>query len=558
MGQSIEAWLEDENIMTMSWPAKSPDLSPIENVWGDSVLAVYENGRQFESVNDLRAQILISWSKIKVERLKRLMSDMPTRPAAMKTAASDELLPAPPVGRRRYNIAFLCLCVTIICYADRTNIGIALPAFLDSKEQQGQVLSSFFYGYMATQIVGGFCAAKVGAKSVLLTGVIVWTTFDLATIVASRCLACLFLVRAGMGLGEGILFPCMHQISGAWYPLQERSRLVALVSSGSDLGTITALIVSPAILATSGWQRIFVCFGILSFIWVVVYSFLGASDPEHDAFISDEEKRFIVNNRSLHGASSVRDQMAAPLSPSRSAPIHKNVDHINWHVLLTSRPAWAIYLAHFCYNYGWYVLLGWIPQYFRQELHVDLGKNGFSAAIPYVCGYLGVMLFGRLGDLLVAKGHRVLHVRQLMNGIGFFASAFFLYSLRFAQSATSAVILLSLTLFCGRASMAGYWVNMIDIGPRHAAHVMGVSNTIATIPGIIGNLITGQILEKTGSWDLVFGIASFILVLGGIIFHCNASDKSIFKKHSGSAPASLSTDSELDKDGGEEIGLLVE
>ncbi|DAZ95005.1 TPA: hypothetical protein N0F65_003631 [Lagenidium giganteum] len=89
--KSIEAWLEDENIVTMSWPAKSPDLIPIENLWGDLVLAVYENGRQFESVNDLRAQILISWSKIKVERLKRLMSDMPTRMALVLKSAGSKI-----------------------------------------------------------------------------------------------------------------------------------------------------------------------------------------------------------------------------------------------------------------------------------------------------------------------------------------------------------------------------------------------------------------------------------------------------------------------------------
>ncbi|DBA02896.1 TPA: hypothetical protein N0F65_005923 [Lagenidium giganteum] len=89
--KSIEAWLEDENIITMSWPAKSLDLSPIEKLWGDLVLAVYEHGRQFESVNDLRAQILISWSKIKVERLKRLMSEMPTRMALVLKSAGSKI-----------------------------------------------------------------------------------------------------------------------------------------------------------------------------------------------------------------------------------------------------------------------------------------------------------------------------------------------------------------------------------------------------------------------------------------------------------------------------------
>lgn len=369
------------------------------------------------------------------------------------------------------------------------------------------------------QLVGGYFATKLGAKVVLLTGVVVWTLFDLSTVFVAKCSWCLFFARAGMGLGEGILFPCMHQISGAWYPLQERSRLVALVSSGADLGTITALIVSPAILEASGWQRIFIVFGVLSFIWVAVFLVFGVSNPERDPTISRAEKDFILANRTLD-----------PVSHRRQFQSSATVEHevFQWKVLLTSRSAWAIYIAHFCYNYSWYVLLGWIPLYFRQVLHIDLGKNGISAALPYICGYIGALLFGRLGDILVARGFRVLHVRQLMNGIGFFGSALFLFSMRFATNAPSAVALLSLTLYCSRASMAGYWVNMIDIGPNHAAHVMGVSNTFATIPGIVGNVVTGKILAATGRWDVVFGIASLVLVFGGLVFHFNASDQSIY------------------------------
>ncbi|RLN60206.1 hypothetical protein BBJ28_00003715 [Nothophytophthora sp. Chile5] len=442
-----------------------------------------------------------------------------TSPPRKASPSTGDSFAALPEGRRRYLTAFLCLCVSTICYADRTNMGIALPAFVTDKKEQGEVLSAFFYGYMCTQIPGGYFAAKLGVKRVLLTGVIVWTLFDLSTVVVAKCLTCLFFTRAGMGLGEGILFPCMHHIAGAWYPLQERSRLVALVASGSDLGTISALLISPAILATSGWQRIFVVFGVLSLLWVVVYTVLGVSRPEEDPHISVEERSFILRNRTIDPETHRRQSSRAEL----------DTHAMNWRVLLCSRPAWAIYVAHMCYNYSWYILLGWIPQYFQQVLHLDLGKHGgFAAALPYMCGYTGTLLFGRLGDLLVTRGYRELHVRQGLNAFSFLGCAFFLFSLRLAKTAPVAVALLSLTLFTSRAAMAGYWVNMIDVAPNHAAHVMGVSNTFGTIPGIVGNIVTGAILEATGSWDLVFAIAALVLVFGAAFFHCYASDKSIY------------------------------
>ncbi|KAJ0411017.1 hypothetical protein ATCC90586_003619 [Pythium insidiosum] len=437
--------------------------------------------------------------------------------------AGDAAAPMPPpFGRRRYVIAVLSLWITTICYADRTNIGIAIPAFVDDKAQQGQVLAAFFYGYLLTQLPGGFLAARFGAKPVLLAGVVVWTLFDLATVLVSGWLPVLCLARVGMGLGEGILFPCMHQLASAWYPSAERSRLVAFVSGGSDLGTVVALIVSPVVMHKAGWPRIFELFAVVSFSWVLVFALYGGSRPETDRFTSARERAYITAHRSASSSS----------SSSASA------SSMNWRVLLTSRPAWAVYAAHFCHNYGWYVLLGWIPQYFRQALHLDLGTHGVTAALPYFCGYLGVLLFGRLGDALVARGVRVRRVRQTINAIAFFGSALCLFLIRWVTSAAGAVAMLSLTLFLGRAALAGYWVNMIDIAPGRAAHVMAVSNTIATVPGIVGNVVTGQILAATGRWDVVFAIAAAVLVVGGVVFHLWASDQSIYAAASDELEAS--------------------
>jgi MFS family permease len=321
-----------------------------------------------------------------------------------------------------------------------------------------------------------------------------------------------------MGLGEGVLFPSLHQIAGSWYPLQERSYLVALVASGIDLGTILSLVVAPLILNAWGWPWIFGVFGALSLLWVLAFAVWGYSRPEDDPHISGQELDFIQRNRTADHPGHV----AVDADEDKSA--------VDWRVLLGSRAAWAVYVAHICTNYSWYVLLGWSPQYCQQVLKIDL--DGGVAAIPYVAGYAGTMLFGRLGDwFVVTYGARELHVRQGMNALSLLGSAFFLYSLRFAQSAGVAVTLMAFALFTSRASNAGFWVNMIDIGaPSHAAHVMGVSNTLATIPGIVGNVVTGKILAATGDWNMVFGVAAAVAVVGAVVFHFNASDESIFAR----------------------------
>jgi ACS family sodium-dependent inorganic phosphate cotransporter len=278
------------------------------------------------------------------------------------------------------------------------------------------------------------------------------------------------------------------------------------------------------------------------------FFFFGTSLPEENSTITEEEKKYILENRSpypcRHGTNTTTN---IPLLRRQQQEQVSLNPHFQWKILFTSRSAWAIYVAHFCNNYGWYVLLGWIPQYFRQVLKINLGKNGISAAFPYICGYFGVLLFGKMSDYLIANGYRVLKIRQLMNGIAFFGSAFFLFVLRYATNTSMAIGFLSLTLFFGRASTTGYWINMIDIGPNHAGHIMGVSNTIATIPGIVGNIITGKILEATGDWDIVFMIASLILIFGGFFFHCNASDQSIYHRSTSNLFSPLKQDNDQDQ-----------
>lgn len=202
---------------------------------------------------------------------------------------------------------------------------------------------------------------------------------------------------------------------------------------------------------------------------------------------------------------------------------------IPWRTLLTNRHLWVIYMAHTSFNYTWYVLLGWLPTYFHDHLGLDLKDNQLLAATPYMCGYLGLLVAGRVSDHLIAQGVRTLYVRRWMNAIASFFPALALYLLKFANTPAVAIVLLSGALSTGRASTSGYWINMIDVGPEYAGQIMGISNTIATVPGIVGNLITGYILQQTKSWNMVFNVAAGVSAMGGILFACFSTDRNVFK-----------------------------
>lgn len=72
-------WLMDNVVSVMAWPSSSPDMNPIENLWGHLARVVYANGRQYETEEDLRESILHAWDTIPPELLKKLATSMTRR-----------------------------------------------------------------------------------------------------------------------------------------------------------------------------------------------------------------------------------------------------------------------------------------------------------------------------------------------------------------------------------------------------------------------------------------------------------------------------------------------
>jgi len=62
--------------------------------------------------------------------------------------------------------------------------------------------------------------------------------------------------------------------------------------------------------------------------------------------------------------------------------------------------------------------------------------------------------------------------------------------------------------------ISAYGVNHLDVSPAHAGVLMGISNTIATIPGIIGVAVAGFIVEATNSFSAVFLLIVVVYAVG--------------------------------------------
>jgi MFS transporter, ACS family, solute carrier family 17 (sodium-dependent inorganic phosphate cotransporter), other len=412
---------------------------------------------------------------------------------------------------RRYLVVFLAFMSVFVCYIDRVNISVAIIPMAEdlgwSLSTQGTVLSSFFVGYLLLQIVGGRLADRFGGKVVLGTGVLLWSLFTILTPPAAWMgFTMLLLIRIGMGMGEAVTFPSIYSLYSKWVPLSERSRAVGLTNSGIPFGTVFALVVTPIIVQKLGWEWAFYLFGGVGVLWYAIWQLSVTARPQQHPAVSPAELEIIE-------ATSAVGEVGDP--PKISA-------------FLKSGPVWAIIIAHFCNNWSLYVLLSWLPTFVNKGLGVDYASVGWVTMIPHIASFIFLNVAGNVADMMIRSGMEVGRVRKIMQTIGFGGIATALAIVGSVESAWMAIAIMTVGNALGAFVTGGFVVNHMDIAPRHAGTLMGITNTAGTIPGIIGVSVSGYILEVTGSWALVFQVAAGVTLVGLVVFLLLSSGKKIF------------------------------
>jgi ACS family sodium-dependent inorganic phosphate cotransporter len=304
-----------------------------------------------------------------------------------------------------------------------------------------------------------------------------------------------------------VAFPANYNLLGRWIPALERSRSVAFTLSGIPAGTLFAVTVTPWVVVHYGWPAIFYLFGVFGLVWFAFWWWLGGDRP---AIAVDDEpvEQIPVDRDSL-------DREPAVIASVEEVEISSRTP---WRSILSHMPVWAIIVAHFCNNWGLFVLLSWLPSYFSSQLGVNLGAVWLYVAPPWIANFLGSIFAGWLADRMIARGWPITRVRKLMQTVAFAGPAAALITLASVNDAVTAVILLTITLgLCG-GSMAGFASNHLDISPQHAGVLFGISNTAASIPGIVGVALTGYLVDLSGSFATAFYVTAGVLLFGLAVY----------------------------------------
>lgn len=408
-----------------------------------------------------------------------------------------------PVWPRRHGVVALCFLACLVAYTDRVNISVAAVAMKEelhwSQTEKGFVLSAFFVGYMAFMIAAGWLAARYGGRRVLGAAVLAWSAFTLLTPAAARAgFGALIAARVAMGVGEAAMFPAVVELYTRWVPVGERGRAMARVLTGIPMGTVAGLLGAGWIVGRAHWSVVFYAFGAVGVVWAVAWFARVRNDPRQDPHVGAEERALLAE---LGGGETDATRPATPV----------------WKLLRHGR-VWAYFAAYFATTWVLYVLVSWLPSYFRDVQGMSIGGAGLVSAAPWLSMAVVTNVAGVAADRMLRRGASLTATRKQLQAIALLGSAAFLVAARDAHSPA-----LALALLCGAAgtlgcAWSGFAPNALDVAPRQAAVLTGIGNTFATIPGIVGVSVTGWLVEVTGTYAAAFVLTAAVAGAGAVVY----------------------------------------
>ncbi|CAG7816241.1 unnamed protein product [Allacma fusca] len=381
-----------------------------------------------------------------------------------------------------------------------------------TREQQGIILGSFFWGHVITQIPGGILAQKYGPKWPLGYGILFTSLLAIVTPIAARwSITALIIVRILQGLVGGVVWPAMHLLLGKWAPPDERSKLVSIVYAGPQFGTAAATIACGYLIdwnVFGGWPSAFYVLGGLSLVWFIFWVWLMNDAPKTHPTISPEELAYIEG--------SIGEQCSGKHVPTP------------WRAILTSVPVWAILIAHVGEDYGLYTLLTELPTYMKTVLHFNIRENSWMSALPQLVRWLFSIVLTYFADYLIHKKIlRVVTVRKLCNTIAHWGAGAALVGVSYLGcDPVMTVVVLTLAVGINGAVNGGCITNHVDIAANHAGILMGITNTAANTCGILAPFVAGLLTNEAATidrWQIVFFIAAGVYVFNNLVYLLFAS-----------------------------------
>ncbi|XP_012510076.1 PREDICTED: solute carrier family 17 member 9 isoform X5 [Propithecus coquereli] len=381
---------------------------------------------------------------------------------------------------------------TCLLYCARASVPVCTVAMSQdfgwNKKEAGIVLSSFFWGYCLTQVVGGHLGDRIGGEKVIVLSASAWGSITAATPLLAHLggahLVCMTLSRVLMGLLQGVYFPALTSLLSQKVRESERAFTYSTVGAGSQIGTLLTGVVGSALLEWHSWQSVFYFSGSLTLLWAWYVH------------------RYLLREKDLVLALGVL---------VRGLPVSRH-SKVPWRQLFRKPSVWAAVFSQLCSACSFFILLSWLPTFFQETF--PHAKGWVFNVVPWLVAIPASVFSGFLSDHLICQGYRPIVVRKFMQVMGLGLSGIFALCLGHTSSFFESVVFASASIGLQTFNHSGISVNIQDLAPSCAGFLFGVANTAGAVAGVVGVCLGGYLIETTGSWTYLFNLVAVTSNLG--------------------------------------------
>lgn len=397
----------------------------------------------------------------------------------------------------RWRILALLFFATTINYIDRQVIGLLKPFISEelgwSEADYGYIVTAFQVAYAIGLITTGRFLDKFGTRIGYIWAIIIWSVAGVAH-AAARGVVGFSVARFTLGLGESANFPAAVKSVAEWFPKKERAFAAGLFNSGSTIGAIIAPLIVTMITLSLGWEWAFIITGSLGFIWLFFWIRLYRV-PEKHPRISKQELMYITQDEEV-------------------IDVKKR---IKWIDLIKLKQTIAICSTRFISDWVWWFFLFWIPDYLNKAHHIDMKEVVLPIIFIYSVSSIGGIGGGWLSSRFISLGKSIDFARKTSILI---CALIILPVMLVSQThhLWVAVALIAMAAAGHQGWASNIFTIISDIYPKHAVGtMMGLSGFAGAAGGALSASFVGLILENTGSYFLIFFIASSVYLINWII-----------------------------------------
>ena len=400
--------------------------------------------------------------------------------------------------RVRFQVVALAVLLAMVTYLDRVCISKLAPEIMRdlslSKIQMGYVFSAFALAYAAFEIPTAWWADRQGTRVVLTRIVIWWSSFTILTAAAYNYVTML-VVRFLFGAGEAGAWPCVARSFSRWIPRRERGTVQGIFFAGAHLaGGLTPLAV-VALQPYLHWRAIFVCFGLVGFVWAAGWYTWFRNDPTEHHGVNSAELEHIVNAR--------------PDDSGHAA------GWAYWGQLLRNRTVLALALMYTSNSAIFYFCITWLPTYLHERHGFDATALGFFAGLPLLVSVPSDLFGGVVTDRIAARyGLRI--GRCGVGAVAYVISAVTLFFAAASPTPIVAAVLIAVSTASCMFTLGAAWSTCIEVGRNHVGVVGATMNTAGQIASLLCPIVVAYSVEWYGSWDFPLYLLGVLFLIGAV------------------------------------------